>query len=87
MPTTNGNKDIRYIEIKFWDTSKNQPGAATVPHPQDLALHNSMLENLKNRAIREGNGPNRSAYWSDYYYTEAQYGQIDYGYAITSHKS
>ena len=53
----------------------------------DIGLYNQKLQELASRAKRQTNRALKKQAWSDFWEYKGRYADIDFGYAITAHKS
>lgn len=53
----------------------------------DIGLYNNKLNELASRAKRQTNRALKKQAWSDFWEYEGRYADVDFGYAITAHKS
>lgn len=53
----------------------------------DIGLYNQKLQELASRAKRQTNRALKKQAWSDFWEYKGRYADVDFGYAITAHKS
>lgn len=53
----------------------------------DIGLYNNKLQELASRAKRQTNRALKKQAWSDFWEYKGRYADVDFGYAITAHKS
>ena len=53
----------------------------------DIGLYNKKLQELASRAKRQTNRALKKQAWSDFWEYKGRYADVDFGYAITAHKS
>lgn len=53
----------------------------------DIGLYNQKLQELASRAKRQTNGALKRQAWGDFWEYKGRYADVDFGYAITAHKS
>lgn len=53
----------------------------------DIGLYNQKLQELASRAKRQTNRALKKQTWSDFWEYKGRYADVDFGYAITAHKS